>query len=291
MTAASSPPAPSGTPKSPLPDSGGHFVRGLALGAGVRVLAVEATRAADETRRRHGLGPRAAGIAAEGIVAAQLMSAHIKGEERITLQVQGERPRFALLVDVFSDGDVRARLTPATLPRTGPLDGVLYVIKHDARRELYRGAAPLDHATFEQALQGYLVQSQQTTGRIRVHHRVREGRVVAAAGLLVEKMPDMETSLFEELFGDLKDASLDHLMAGVAQEHLRGLPLDILEQRSVRFRCPCNRDRSRAILAGLGPEELDALHDEQETTELTCNFCGEIYRFTRKEVQAIRESL
>ncbi len=266
----------------------GSFLRGLSDEAGARVLVVEATAAADEVRRRHGLGRNAAQAAAEGLVAAQLMSAYIKGQERITLQVQSESPRFSLIVDVNSDGTTRGRFTPSHIPKAGSFEGAVMIIKHDADKELYRGVAPVERTGFQGALQAYLVRSQQSVGVVRIVAETDgEGRVLSARGLLVEKLPDQQTDLFHELFSGLETAALEPVLAGVFEGELWGFPLQILENRELRFHCPCCRDRSLDILASLGIEELGSLLEEQGGAELTCNFCCEIYTFSASELSSL----
>jgi len=258
----------------------GFFQSCLANKAGARLLAVDASAAAEELRRRHGLAGEAALAAAEGLVAAQLMSAWIKGEERITLQVQGELPRFALTVDVNAAGSTRGRFTPARLSCSRPLRGLLLVIKHDAERELYRGVATLADTDFQGALQAYLEQSQQTVGIVRVGASLDAGGGIGqACGLLVEKLPDQDTELFQSLFGHLPQADLSTLLEQVSAGEICGFPVQLLDKRRLVFRCQCSRERSLEILRGLGGEELGALLQEQGQAELTCNFCREIYEF------------
>ncbi len=275
-----------------MTDRPGSFLRALSAEAGARVLAIEATVAAVELCERHGLGPHASKAAAEGLVAAQLLSAYIKGEERLTLQVQAEDPRFALIVDVNADGSTRGRFTPSHIPPAERFQGAVLVIKHDAKREIYRGVAPVEDVGFQGALQAYLVHSQQAVGFVRVHASVDdEGRVLSARGLLVEKLPDQETSIFEGLFGDLAEAELDPVLERALGGDLWGFPLQILEERALRFRCQCSHERSLGILAALGVQDLNSLLDEQQGAELTCNFCREVYSFSVAELTGLIEEL
>ncbi len=272
--------------------SADNYLIGLSDEGGVRVLAVDATAAADELRERHGLTGNAAVLAAEGLVAAQLMSAYIKGEERITLQVQMERPRFAMIADVHADGSTRGRFTPSHLSSTKPLQGAIMVIKHDARRELYRGVAPVEDTDFQGALQAYLVHSQQSEGVVRIEAELdHSGAVGGARGLLVEKLPDQDTGIFRDLFGDLAGAELAPVLGSALGGELWGFPLKVLETRALRFHCPCSRERSEGILLGLGLEELSSLLREEGGAELTCNFCCEVYRFDNEELSGMIESL
>lgn len=268
------------------------FVQGLSHEAGIRLLAIDATEAADEVRRRHGLGPVAARMAAEGLVSGQLLSAYIKGEERVTLQVQAERPRFAITVDVEADGSCRGRFTPAEIPATEGFHGAVLVLKHDAERELYRGVSPIEGLDLEGALQGYLVRSQQAVGLVRIAATVGDdGVVTAALGLLVEKLPEQDEGLFYQLFGDLATAPLAPVLRGVDAGALWGFPIEVLARRAVQFRCHCSRERSADMLCALGTAELRELLAEQGGAEVTCNFCRDVFRFDAEALGSLIASL
>lgn len=269
-----------------------NFLIGMSDAGGARLLTVDARAAARELQERHGLRGHAAIAAAEGLIAAQLMSAYIKGEERITLQVQMERPRFALIVDVNADGRTRGRFTPTSIPRSKPLDGAIMVIKHDAQRELYRGVAPVEGTDFQGALQSYLVHSQQSQGVVRIEVALGDdGGLESAQGLLVEKLPDQDSAVFLDLFGDLAEAELSTVLTSVAAGDLWGFPLRILETRALRFECPCSHHRSLGILAAIGLGDLRELLEEQGGAELTCNFCLEVYHFDRDDLRGLIATL
>lgn len=259
-----------------------RFITGLVLAGGARLLAVDARGASEEVHRRHHLVGDAVRLASEGVVAALLMSSHIKGEERITFQVQSEAPPCGFVADVFADGSVRARFTPHRLGPSPAIRGFVLVIKHDDEREIYRGVAAIENTDLQGALQGYLVRSQQTVGIVRIR---------GAFGLLIEKMPGMEEALFNDLFGGLDGDDPDALARELATGHLHGMPFDVLEDRPVRFSCPCNPDRARTLLRGLGVQEVRSLLEEQGRAELTCNFCQERYVLERTEVEAILRQL
>ena len=271
----------------------GFFVRGIAHGGKARVLLVEAKAAANESRRRHELSRGASRVSAQGIVAALLMSAHIKGEERITMQVQAEKPRFALIVDVHSDGAIRARLTPPKIfmQDNGTIDGVMLVIKHDAGKELYRGASPIEKASFETALEDYLTRSQQTTGFVRIESPIdSEGQVERATGLLVERLPGTSDEEFEALFGALRAESLSTVLETARAGTIAGGPLEVLGLRQVEFRCGCSPARAESLLSGLGPEEIASLIEDPGFAEMTCNFCGQVYMLDREQLMALRDA-
>jgi len=273
--------------------SEGFFVRAIAHEGKARVLLVEAKSAANEARERHGLSRGASRISSQGIVAALLMSAHIKGEERITMQVQAEKPRFALIVDVHSDGAVRARLTPPKvfMQDHSTIEGAMLVIKHDAEKELYRGISPIEKTSFEVALADYLTRSQQTLGFVRIESPIdSDGRVERATGLLVERLPGTSNEEFEALFGSLRGESLSTVLEEARRGSIVGGSLEVLGLRPVEFRCACSTTRAESLLTGLGPEEIAGLIDDPGFAEMTCNFCGEVYVLDAEQLMALRDA-
>jgi molecular chaperone Hsp33 len=166
------------------------------------------------------------------------------------------------------------------------------VIKHDAERELYRGVAPVEGTDFQGALHSYLVRSQQSEGVVRIDVALGDdGRVVSASGLLVEKLPDQDSAVFRDLFGDLAQAELAPVLAAAAAGELWGFPLRILESRALRFACRCSHERSLGVLAMVGAGELHELLDDQGGAELTCNFCMEVYHFDADDLRGLIKAL
>ena len=62
-------------------------------------------------------------------------------------------------------------------------------------------------------------------------------------------------------------------------------------EQPVEFFCPCTRERSEGALALLGAEELADMIEKDNGAELTCHYCGEVYRFSAEELAALIEAL
>lgn len=265
------------------------FFKGLGDIAGIRTIAVSVTEAAIEAQKRHELVGRAAIVAAEGMVAGQLLSAYIKGDERITLQVQAEKPAFALVVDVNADGSTRSRLTPSNIGSRTKIKGLIMVIKHDISKELYRGIAPIEETNFQGALNSYLISSQQTMGIVRIEAELTDGIVSRAEGFLIEKLPDQDPQVFEDLFGGLKDAPVHEIVESLKKGELWGFPIDLLEEREVVFKCTCSQEKTEMIILKLGAEEIKSLLEEQGQAEVTCHFCCNVYVIPKKRMEELLE--
>jgi molecular chaperone Hsp33 len=269
----------------------GVLVRGLVLGGRARVLAVVADSTAQEIVRAHGLAGAAARICTQGVVATLLMSAHIKDEERLMVQVQASKPRFAFHGEARADGSVRARLSPTWFPETEQVEGALLAIKWDGDKELYRGVAELKES-FEASLQEYLVSSQQTHGVVRLQVKVDEdGRVRVASGLLVEMLGgQMEAAAFEPLVRPLRSANMGEVMTGFAFGQLLGGPVEVLESRPVTLR-RTTLARVEGMLRGLGAAELRAMAEEQGEASITCQFTNETFTVGKDRLIELAEGL
>ena len=73
----------------------------------------------------------------------------------------------------------------------------------------------------------------------------------------------------------------------VAGMLLGGFGYDVLERRSVSYRCDCSRERVERALITLGADDLEAMAAEQPVTEVDCHFCPKIYRFNPGEIREL----
>ena len=172
----------------------GSLHRGLCADGRVRFLAVEAKGLCRLIQSYHDLNPSASRLASEAMLSALFMSAYIKGEERISLQLQGESPHCAFIADVDSSGGARARFTPPrVLYKSGaPVDGMMLAIKSNARAELYRGITQVEKVTLEQALWEHLTNSSQVDVLLRIKVAVDgQGQLRFAAGILLVRVAQL----------------------------------------------------------------------------------------------------
>jgi molecular chaperone Hsp33 len=245
----------------------GVLVRGLVADGAVRFLSVDVGGVADACVAAHDLLPESRRIAGEAIVACALMSAHIKGVERVTLQIQAESPRFAFIGECDAEGAVRARLSPPSVTY-GPVTGVLLAIKSDDERETYRGMTAITSQSLAEALQAHLSTSDQVDVALFVD---------ASGGVLFERLPEApgHASITSEQFRE--------------RFRTRDIPEDaqILDVRPLVWRCRCSVEKVQAVLVGLGVAEIDAMISEGGAT-VACHFCNRPYRFDPEALRGLR---
>jgi molecular chaperone Hsp33 len=278
----------------PMSMPSGRLVRAFTGGRAVRLLVVEAHGPARKAAMSHGLGPGASQLASEGVVATALLSSHIKGEERITLQVQGEAPRFAFIGEVDAEGFLRARLTPADAHTPdSQISGMMLVIKADAQREVYRGVTAVSDTSIEAALAQHLVTSSQVDAILRLGAAVdADGVIEYAGGFIVERLPEdprypsMTPEQFHATYGPLLEADLQDVLTGIAFGKLAGSDVEVLESRAITWRCRCSPEKVETMLGSLGVEELRAMQAEGGA-EVSCHFCNEVYRVSVERLEQL----
>ncbi|MEQ1566836.1 MAG: Hsp33 family molecular chaperone HslO [Myxococcota bacterium] len=275
----------------------GVVVRALVAGRAVRVLITEARPLVERTRAIHGLGPDATRIGGEAIVAGLLSSIQIKGEEQLTLQIQGVEPKCAVYVDVTATGGLRARVRPADLVLGERVRGMLLVIKHAPGSQTYRGASEIDGATLEQGLAAHFTSSAQVDAILRVGCVVGpDGRVVSAGGLSIERLPEerglpsLTLAEFHERFGWVKDADLGQLLTQAAFGSLGDERLEVLERLDVAWKCRCSEAKIEETLSSLGVAQLEVLIHEDHGAEVSCHFCGTVYRVSEARLRELAAS-
>ena len=249
--------------------------RAITSDGSVRVIGVRAEEAAAELKKAHGLSGDAADIAAEGLVATALMAAHIKGPERMTLQIQSSKPVLSFYAEISSDGAVRGRLKPPRVVAPHrKLNGVLLAIKANEDRELYRGVTEVSDQTLTEALRGHLSDSAQIDSLLSI---------ADGAGLLIERLPDSDGShvlsvdAFNTRYGGLVDEPPGEVVEALTAGKLGDDEVVMLSMRSVFWQCRCSDERVLGMLATLDADTLRDMIETDGGAEVICHFCNHPY--------------
>jgi molecular chaperone Hsp33 len=282
-----------------------RLARALAHGGTVRALAAVTTDLVEEARDRHGTAPTATAALGRALTGALLLAATIKRDERLSLEFSGDGPLRGVLVDATPDGDTRGFvLRPDTHlpPRAGKLDvggalgrGVLCVMRVPiAGGALYRSVVPLESGEIGTDLARYLLASEQTRAAVGVGVFVdTAGRVVAAGGYLVQALPGVTPETLDavatrvEGLGTPSQLVRDGLGPVDMLRAVVGDGLAVLEERDVRFRCRCSRERVAVAILAMGRAEIESVLAGDRFAEVTCEFCGARYVLEEDELRAL----
>jgi molecular chaperone Hsp33 len=291
---------------------GDRIVRGVLREQSVRVVAVVTTGVAREAAERHGAVGAAAVALGRAATAGLLLATLTKDEERVTVQVLGNGPLGAIMVDANAGGGVRvcAKHPTATAPalpgtrvplaRAVGSDGVVRVARDLGLRDVVSGQTPIADGEIDTDLEHYLDASEQIASALACDTLLDADLDVAASGgILLQTLPGSGAL-------PVLDALRERLRAGALCRRLAASPaptaealardvlgeeaadLVVLDSRPVRFHCSCSRERAGATLALLGADELGAMAREDQGATVTCEFCRNEYRFARQELDDLR---
>lgn len=283
-----------------------YLVRIITENGTVRALACVTTGLVNDACQRQGAWPTAAVALGRGLTAGVLMGALLKTGERVALSFEGNGPLKKVLVEADANGAVRGYVrVPAVHMETldGRLDvasalgkaGLLTVTKDLGMKQPYRGIVPLATSEIGEDLALYLTESEQTPSAVGLGVLVEpDNSVSAAGGFLIQTLPPGDEKVVDQLMARLAELPplTTLLHEGNSPEQLlerlfADIPYRTIEKRALAFVCSCSRERIERVLLSLGKKELSALLEEQGETEVTCEFCQELYHFDRPDLERL----
>lgn len=287
-----------------------YLVKALAYNGTVRAYAARTTDTVGEAQRRHYTWPTASAALGRTMTAGVMMGAMLKGEEKITIKVEGDGPLGAIIVDTDAKGGVRGYVTnPQThvdLNEHGKLDvrravgvnGTLTIVKDLGLREHFSGQVPLVSGELGEDFTYYFATSEQTPSSVGVGVLVNpDNTILAAGGFILQLLPGTEDDVVEKIEERLKQtpAISKLIQEGLTPEEIlaRLLGADnvkVLEKMPVEFRCTCSKERFSNAIISLGAQEIQEMIDEDGKAEAQCHFCNEKYHFSIEELEALKEA-
>lgn len=228
------------------------------------------------------------------LAAAALLSATIKIEGSLHLQLQGDGPMTLVVVQAMADRTLRglAHWRDGDLPAdfrslVGNARLSLTVDPGDGR-ERYQGIVVVEDDTVAAALEHYFQRSEQLATRLWL---VADDQ--RASGMLLQQLPGVS----EDADAWNRDVRLGETITD--QELLR-LPVRellhrLFHEEDVRlfdaeplsFRCSCSRQRIETVLRGLGYQEVRDIIDEQGEVKVNCEFCNQCFSFDAVDVEEL----
>ena len=235
----------------------------------------------------------------ELLVATSLLTATLKFEGSITVQLQGDGPvRLAVI-----NGDHNQQLRGVArhegdLPTDDKLqsligNGQLVITITPEEGERYQGIIALEADTLATCLEQYFAQSEQLATRLWIRTGHHEGQP-RAAGILLQELPARSED---------HGADFDHLIqltSTIKDEELFGLEAEeilyrlyhqdkvrVFDPQAIAFRCTCSRARCEGALLQIEKEEAVAMVQELGKIDMHCDYCGAHYQFDGVDIETL----
>ena len=246
-------------------------------------------------------------VLGEMLAAAALLSANLKFDGVIVMQIHGDGPVRLLVVECDSNLQLRAtaKVKDGESIQDGtPLSQLVnlhghgrFVITLDPKEKLpgqqpYQGIVPLDGDSVATVIENYMQRSEQLDTKLWLaadHHVSR--------GLLLQKLPQEGGIVAAHAEPDDATDAWDRAVAlgsTLSQEELLTTDIDTLlhrlfweetirvfEPRHPHFHCGCNREKVGSMLKMLGQEEVNEALADLELLEINCDFCGQYYAYDK----------
>lgn len=230
-----------------------------------------------------------ANLLGEALAATSLLTATLKFEGEITLQIQGTGPLSLLVINGRNDQTMRgiARLqqdvsNDASFHQLIGNGQMVITITPD-EGERYQGVVALEEESLTGCIEQYFVRSEQLSTSLKLFADAKQG---LCGGMLLQALPgehEQQAQDFEHLSVLAATLTSEEVFTLEAQQLLYRLfheeQVRLYEPQQVTFHCSCSKERSRGALISMGQEELGQLFAEQETVEIHCHYCNARYTF------------
>ena len=288
-----------------------YLVKALAFDGTIRAYAVRSTETIVEAQQRHDIWPTATAALGRAMTAAVMMGAMVKGEDKLTLKIEGNGPIGAMLIDANGHGEVRGYVanphTHFDLNEKGKLDvkravgteGMLTVVKDLGLRDFFTGQVPLVSGEIAEDFTNYFVVSEQVPSAVALGVLVNpDNTVKAAGGFIIQVMPgatEEAINTLEERIATMKPIST-MIDGGLTPEEILAEVLgegnvEVLDRMDVSFSCNCSRDRFGNAIIGLGEKEIVDMIEEDGHAEANCHFCLESYVYPEDELKGFLDEI
>ncbi|MEC5302524.1 MULTISPECIES: Hsp33 family molecular chaperone HslO [Staphylococcus] len=288
-----------------------YIVKALAFGGQIRAYSALTTESVQEAQTRHYTWPTASAALGRTMTATLMMGAMLKGEQKLTVTVDGQGPIGKIIADADAKGNVRGYVTsPQThfpLNDSGKLDvsravgtnGSLTVVKDVGLKDYFSGSSPIVSGELGDDFTYYFAKSEQVPSSVGLGVLVNpDNSIKASGGFLIQVMPGAEDETINKLENAINNMTpVSKLIdRGLSPEELLFEILgednvQILENLPAQFECNCGHDKFLNAIKGLGEAEIQNMIDVDHGAEAECHFCRSKYKYSEEELQELLENI
>lgn len=286
-------------------------IRAIAVDSAIQITAVTSRDTVERARLIHQTMPTATAALGRALTICSIMGSQLKVENgSVTVQFKGNGPLGSVVCVSDATGNVRGYLqNPACdlpLRDDGKLNvgagigrGYLMVIKDIGLKDPVSGTTVLVNGEIAEDMTRYFAESEQIPSACALGVLIdTDQSVKQAGGYLVQLMPGCSEADINRLEQNIQKAGpmtkmLDSGMnlKQVIDTILDGFQIQLLDESTFRYQCNCNHDKVMRALLSMGRDELYKLTQEENSIEVTCQFCDCIYNFKKEEILNILENV
>lgn len=284
-----------------------YIVKALAFDGQIRAYSALTTETVQEAQTRHYTWPTASAALGRTMTATVMMGAMLKGDQKLTVTLDGQGPIGKVIADADAKGNVRGYVTnPQThfpLNDIGKLDvsravgtnGSLTVVKDVGMKDYFSGSSPIVSGEVGDDFTYYFAKSEQVPSSVGLGVLVNpDNSIKASGGFIIQVMPgakDETITKLEDAINNMTPVSklIDQGLSPeeLLYEVLGEANVQILEELPTQFECNCGHDKFLNAIKGLGEAEINSMIEEDHGAEAECHFCRNKYEYSEEELQAL----
>lgn len=288
-----------------------YLVKALAYEGFVRAYAVNATETIAEAQRRHDTWNTSSAALGRTMIGALMLGATLKGDDKMTVKIEGNGPAGAIVVDSNGKGEVKGYIKnphiSLPLNEIGKIDvrgavgteGMFTVIKDLGLKEPFSGQTPIVSGEIGEDFTYYLAVSEQIPSAVGVSVLVdTDDSIKTAGGFMIQIMPGASDEIIDQIEARLKETARISTLLDEGQtpeEILQNLlatdDVEFLEKMPVQFKCDCSKEKFASAIITLGAEQIQELIDQDHGAEAVCAFCNNKYEYSEEDLYELKQEI
>ncbi len=281
-----------------------YLVKAYAYDGTVRIYAANTTNLVGHAQEIHDLWPTSAAAFGRLLTASVIMGAMYKGDQELTIRVEGNGPIGGMVTTTNAYGEVRGYVGNNHVflqYNSGKLnvgqavgDGFIHVTKDLKVRDMFTSSAEIQTGEIAEDFAYYFTASEQIPSAVGLGVLVNDDNtVLSSGGFILQVMPGCKSETLDKIENVLKNIKpvSEMIKEGYTPEDiikdLAGDDYKLLEEMDLKYSCNCNKERFERGLLSLGTKELITLKEEDDDVEIVCQFCAKKYNFNNDDLDKL----
>lgn len=282
-----------------------RLIKGIAEGQ-VKFTLADCTETVKKAADIHGLSLANISVLGKLLCAGAMIGSDMKTSKSVlTVKIDGDGPSGKAIVT--SDGNAKIRgliSNPGSMPvltnnevisadKLVLGEGFIHIIRDMGLKTPYTGSTEMKYGNIANDLTYYFASSEQIPTSISLGVLIfPDGTYRKSGGFLVQMMPGYTDESVEVIEKNLKSfpSFTDLLDMGYSLEDiavkmlLKGLDVEVLEEKEPEYRCGCSRKKMLSAVKLLGEDEVDDDLKKNGYIEIKCEFCKKTFRFSKEDL-------
>jgi molecular chaperone Hsp33 len=285
-----------------------YLVKAHAFDGTVRIYSANTTKLVSHAQKIHDLWPTSAAAFGRLLTASIIMGAMYKGDQELTIRVEGDGPIGGMVATTNANGEVRGYVgNPHVFLQynSGKLNvgkavgnGFIHVTKDLKVRDMFTSSAEIQTGEIAEDFAYYFTSSEQIPSAVGLGVLVNDDNtIISSGGFILQVMPGCKPETIDAI--EQKLHNIKPVSEMIQQKYTPEMIIQeitdnnykLLEHLELDYKCNCSREKFEKGLISLGVAELSTFLDDEEVVETSCHFCNTTYHFTNDDISQLIEEI